>query len=212
MAHSFSPSGLKRGHRTNLSVNPGCGTGSPGFHTTSPVRFRVTAIAPAGVTATPGHPLPPVSSNSAATGMVMATLFAWLTLMLATKQVATGLALSIFGAGLSAFIGQRYVGYALPSVSSHIPFLGDLPLVGLQALCVACFLVGRRVVLGQLGGLFGYFLLAARQLGGLLVDRALAVERLFKALQLPLGFVLRSRNVLRASAHQILEGLVGGVL
>ncbi|MFX5494409.1 ABC transporter permease, partial [Acinetobacter baumannii] len=35
-------------------------------------------------------------------GMAMATLFAWLALVLATNQVATGLALSIFGTGLSA--------------------------------------------------------------------------------------------------------------
>lgn len=66
----------------------------------------------------------------AGTGMLMALLFSWLTLMLVTNQVATGLALSIFGAGLSAFIGQRYVGYALPAVSPHIPFLSDLPFVG----------------------------------------------------------------------------------
>jgi simple sugar transport system permease protein len=39
-------------------------------------------------------------------GMLMSSLFAWLTLVLTTNQVATGLALSIFGAGLSAFIGQ----------------------------------------------------------------------------------------------------------
>jgi simple sugar transport system permease protein len=43
-------------------------------------------------------------------GMLMSSLFAWLTLVLTTNQVATGLALSIFGAGLSAFIGQSFVG------------------------------------------------------------------------------------------------------
>jgi ABC-type uncharacterized transport system permease subunit len=62
--------------------------------------------------------------------MLMTVLFAWLTLMLATNQVATGLALSIFGAGLSAFIGQRYVGLALPAQASGIPFLSGLPFVG----------------------------------------------------------------------------------
>ncbi|HEY4074096.1 MAG TPA: ABC transporter permease [Herbaspirillum sp.] len=67
---------------------------------------------------------------AAVTGMLMATLFAWLTLMLTTNQVATGLALSIFGAGLAAFIGQRYVGFALPAVSSKVPYLSDLPFVG----------------------------------------------------------------------------------
>jgi len=66
----------------------------------------------------------------ALSGMLMASLFSWLALVLATNQVATGLALSIFGAGLSAFIGQRFVGLALPSQTLSIPFLKDLPFVG----------------------------------------------------------------------------------
>lgn len=67
---------------------------------------------------------------AAAAGMLMTVLFAWLTLMLTTNQVATGLALSIFGAGLSAFIGQHYVGIALPAQATGIPFLSDLPFLG----------------------------------------------------------------------------------
>lgn len=63
-------------------------------------------------------------------GMLMATLFSWLTLVLATNQVATGLALSIFGTGLSAFMGQRFVGYAMPAQASRLPGLADLPFVG----------------------------------------------------------------------------------
>lgn len=63
-------------------------------------------------------------------GMFMATLFSWLALVLATNQVATGLALSIFGTGLSAFMGQRFVGMAMPSSGWKIPVLGDLPFVG----------------------------------------------------------------------------------
>jgi simple sugar transport system permease protein len=63
-------------------------------------------------------------------GMLMATLFAWLALVLATNQVATGLALSIFGAGLSAFVGQRFVGLALPAQPNSVPLLRDLPFIG----------------------------------------------------------------------------------
>jgi len=63
-------------------------------------------------------------------GMLMATLFSWLALILATNQVATGLALSIFGTGLSAFIGQRFVGLALPSQSTGIPGLNNIPFIG----------------------------------------------------------------------------------
>lgn len=67
---------------------------------------------------------------AALAGMIMASLFAWLTLVLATNQVATGLALSIFGTGLSAFIGQRFVGQSLPAGNHGIPLLRDLPFVG----------------------------------------------------------------------------------
>ncbi|WP_211454926.1 ABC transporter permease [Collimonas antrihumi] len=69
----------------------------------------------------------------ALSGVLMAALFSWLALVLATNQVATGLALSIFGAGLSAFIGQRFVGLALPSQTLSIPVLKDIPFLG-QAL------------------------------------------------------------------------------
>ncbi|WDZ95616.1 ABC transporter permease [Herbaspirillum sp. WKF16] len=63
-------------------------------------------------------------------GMLMAALFAWLALQLATNQVATGLALAIFGAGLSAFVGQRFVGLALPAQANAVPLLGDIPFIG----------------------------------------------------------------------------------
>ncbi|CAG2132454.1 hypothetical protein LMG19282_00614 [Cupriavidus campinensis] len=63
-------------------------------------------------------------------GMLMASLFSWLALVLATNQVATGLALSIFGTGLSAFMAQRFVGYAMPAQAKSVPFLADLPFVG----------------------------------------------------------------------------------
>jgi simple sugar transport system permease protein len=63
-------------------------------------------------------------------GMLMSSLFAWLTLVLTTNQVTTGLALSIFGAGLSAFIGQSFVGQSLPAGAHGIPFLSELPFLG----------------------------------------------------------------------------------
>jgi simple sugar transport system permease protein len=66
----------------------------------------------------------------AVAGMLMATLFSWLALVLATNQVATGLALSIFGTGLSAFMGQRFVGFAMPAQAKSVPFLADIPFIG----------------------------------------------------------------------------------
>ena len=64
-------------------------------------------------------------------GMMTAAIFGLFALGLATNQVATGLALTIFGTGFSGLIGAPLVGKAiegLPSLS--IPVLSDLPLIG----------------------------------------------------------------------------------
>lgn len=64
-------------------------------------------------------------------GMLMALIFAFFTLSLSTNQSACGLALTIFGIGLSAFIGQNYVSMALPGLqATHIPLLADIPVIG----------------------------------------------------------------------------------
>jgi ABC-type uncharacterized transport system permease subunit len=68
---------------------------------------------------------------AAATGALVSLLFAVLTLSLQTNQVATGLALTLFGTGLSGFAGRHFVGLPiarLPAV--RIPVLSDLPVVG----------------------------------------------------------------------------------
>jgi simple sugar transport system permease protein len=47
------------------------------------------------------------------------------------NQVASGLALTIFGVGLSAFLGLNYTSIALPGVPDlHMPLLSDIPVVG----------------------------------------------------------------------------------
>lgn len=64
-------------------------------------------------------------------GMLLALLFAFLTLNLRTSQVATGLALTIFGIGLSALVGKSLIGIAYAGVPTYVvPVLGDLPIVG----------------------------------------------------------------------------------
>ena len=64
-------------------------------------------------------------------GALLAALFGVLVIWLNTNQYATGLALSLFGAGFSAFAGTRYVQEKLPEQSHYpIPFLSDLPFVG----------------------------------------------------------------------------------
>jgi ABC-type uncharacterized transport system permease subunit len=67
----------------------------------------------------------------AAAGAAMAAIFAALTLSLMANQVATGLALSLFGVGLSAFIGHAYVSVMIAGVKPlSIPGLSNLPVIG----------------------------------------------------------------------------------
>ncbi|RIK85989.1 MAG: ABC transporter permease [Hyphomicrobiales bacterium] len=66
-----------------------------------------------------------------AMGAAFSLLFAFLTLTLVTNQVATGLALTLLGLGLSGMIGEAFIG--LPGVKMgtlYIPWLTDLPYVG----------------------------------------------------------------------------------
>ena len=64
-------------------------------------------------------------------GMAMALIFGVLTLSLLANQVASGLALAIFGVGLAAFVGKPYEAVALQAVPPiRIPFIADLPIVG----------------------------------------------------------------------------------
>jgi len=67
----------------------------------------------------------------AAAGVVLALLFAALAVGMLTNQFATGLALSLFGAGLSAFIGLALQGDSLPPrAADGVPMLRDLPFIG----------------------------------------------------------------------------------
>jgi len=66
-----------------------------------------------------------------AVGAMLAAIFGVLVIWLNTNQYATGLALSLFGGGLSAFAGARYVKASLPEQSSFaIPVLSDIPFLG----------------------------------------------------------------------------------
>ncbi len=70
-------------------------------------------------------------SAGALAGMVMAAIFGGLVIWLNTNQYATGLALTLFGSGFSAFAGINYVQEKLPErISFAIPYLSDIPLVG----------------------------------------------------------------------------------
>lgn len=64
-------------------------------------------------------------------GALFSLLFGFLTLTLVANQVATGLALTILGLGLSGMIGEGFVGQpGLKMYPVDIPFLSDIPVIG----------------------------------------------------------------------------------
>ncbi|MDH3468976.1 MAG: ABC transporter permease, partial [Gammaproteobacteria bacterium] len=66
-----------------------------------------------------------------AAGAAMAALFGVLTLTFQANQVAAGLALTIFGVGLSAYIGLDYTSESLTGLQAVvIPVLSQIPIVG----------------------------------------------------------------------------------
>jgi simple sugar transport system permease protein len=61
----------------------------------------------------------------------LSTIFAVIALTLRANQVATGLALSLFGVGLSAFIGRDYSSVVIGGITPvAIPGLSDIPVLG----------------------------------------------------------------------------------
>jgi ABC-type uncharacterized transport system permease subunit len=67
----------------------------------------------------------------AAAGAALAAVFGLLVIWLNTNQYATGLALTLFGGGFSAFVGTGYVQARMPGRPSFaIPGLSDIPLLG----------------------------------------------------------------------------------
>lgn len=81
-------------------------------------------------------------------GIGLAALFGLLTVGLAANQVASGLALTILGLGLSGLVGAGYVGLKRePAPHLNLPVLTDLPIVG-------------RLVFGQDGFVYAGLALA----------------------------------------------------
>ncbi len=88
------------------------------------------AVAGFAITHHTGNPWLGVLAGMLA-GAAMAFLFAIVVLTLMGNQVASGLALSILGVGLSAFVGKPYESEILPTVGPvRIPLLADIPIIG----------------------------------------------------------------------------------
>ncbi len=112
-----------------------------------------------------------------AVGALMALLFGLLTVVFAVSQVAAGLALTIFGLGLSGLVGSAFVGLKRdPAPHLSIPGLTDLPMVG-------------RLVFGEDYFVYAALLLAVAVSYGLRRTRA--------------GLVLRAVGDNHGSAHAL---------
>ena len=110
-------------------------------------------------------------------GMALSGVFAALTLGLAANQVASGLALTILGVGLSGLIGAGYVGQKIDGAAHlTVPYISDIPFLG-------------RVLLGQ--NAFVYFSIA------------LIVGIWFFLYRTRAGLVLRAVGDNHVSAHAL---------
>jgi simple sugar transport system permease protein len=90
----------------------------------------VGAIAGFAVAATTGNLWFGIFAGMVA-GALMSGIFAILVLNLMANQVASGLALTIFGVGLSAFIGKPFESVSLKSLGvMEIPLLSQIPVLG----------------------------------------------------------------------------------
>ena len=67
----------------------------------------------------------------AAAGVIMSMLFGVLTLFFLANQVASGLALTLFGIGISSLLGIPFIGLPIEKLPAlDIPVLGDIPILG----------------------------------------------------------------------------------
>jgi simple sugar transport system permease protein len=70
-------------------------------------------------------------AGAALGGALLALVFGVLTQVLLSNQVATGLALTLFGLGLAALLGQSYIGIKAPVIPKWpVPLLNDIPVIG----------------------------------------------------------------------------------
>ncbi len=71
--------------------------------------------------------------GSAVGGALLSFLFAFIVLVMKANQVASGLALTIFGLGIAALLGHPYTGIAPPQFQSFsLPILEDIPIIGVM--------------------------------------------------------------------------------
>jgi general nucleoside transport system permease protein len=136
-------------------------------------------------------------------GAVLAAAFGGLVIWLNTNQYASGLALSLFGAGFSAFVGIKYTQEKLGERPKfEIPFLADIPFVG-----PAFFKHHPIVYLTVLGAIgLGWFLYRSR--GGLVLRAVGESPESAHAL----GYPVRRIRLLAVVVGGALCGLAGAYI
>ena len=97
-------------------------------------------------------------------GMMISLIFAVVTQVFLANQVASGLALTLFGLGLSSLMGQSYAGLKPPAFPPlELGFLSDLPVVGTM------FFSHDAIVYLSLALVFAVFLFLKYTRGGLII-------------------------------------------
>ena len=78
-----------------------------------------------------GYSMPVAIMAGALAGAATSLLFGILALTFLTNQYAAGLALAIFGSGVSAFLGRGFGSAPIEALHRiHVPLLSDIPLIG----------------------------------------------------------------------------------
>ncbi|MBS9720518.1 ABC transporter permease [Tianweitania sp. BSSL-BM11] len=132
-------------------------------------------------------------------GVLFSLLFGFLTLTIATNQVATGLSLTLLGLGLSSMIGEAFVGspgVKLPTLANgiaEIPLVGQ-PVAGLFNWLAGIPLIGR--VLFEQDPIF-------------YISIALVIGVTCFLFHTRAGLVLRSVGDNHASAHALGTNVIG---
>jgi simple sugar transport system permease protein len=139
----------------------------------------------------------------AAAAAALAFLFALLVVFLNTNQVATGLALGLFGSGFSAFAGVRYMDQTLGARAHFaLPGLARLPLLG------PALFSFHPVVYGAVALAVGLSVFLDRSKSGLILRAVGESPESAHAL----GYAVRRIRVLAVVAGGALCGLAGAYI
>ena len=132
-------------------------------------------------------------------GVLFSLLFGFLTLTIATNQVATGLSLTLLGLGLSSMIGEAFVGSPGVRLPTLVSGIGEIPLIGQPVAGVLDLLAGIPLI--------GRVLFAQDPI--FYISIALVIGVAWFLFRTRAGLVLRSVGDNHASAHALGTNVIG---